>query len=222
ALQGLPERDRARVLKYRNVKDRHHSLVSVLMQRSLIQRTFQVTEEEYSILRTAENKPYLCLGPRDGEKGTWNYNVSHQGDFVCILSHPRLLVGVDIVEVKLRATWRAGVPAYIDLFKGNQFSAAEVQRMLQQSDPLTHFFINWSMKEAFIKAIGTGLYYELETIEFVIVYDSPRTGGEVRGTAQVWLNKVLQPKWSFAFCSLNETHIVSVATGPVDDAADSF
>lgn len=223
-LERLSIADKTRVSRYRIVADRNHSLVSVLLQRYLIRTTFGVDDSQYAILRTTENKPYLCLGQCGRDKGSWNYNVSHQGSFACIASHRTCLIGIDIVEVKLRPSWTKGVSAYIQMFQGGQFSKAEVRCMLLAADPLVHFFINWSMKEAFIKAVGTGLYYDLASVEFLISYDEEAKfdGGMVRGSSKVTLKDIHQPQWKLEFCSLDATHIVSIATGPVQEAAHSF
>lgn len=222
-IAGLADIDRQRVSRFRLEKDRLHSLVSILLQRRLIRSTFNVEDSQYSILRTSENKPYLCLGDRNGDRGSWNFNVSHHGHFVCICSHPTALIGVDIVEIKMRSSWTRGVPAYIGMFQGKQFSAREISNMLQQRDPLVHFFINWSMKESFIKAVGTGLYFDLVSVEFMISYDECYTGSElITGTAQLSINGVPRLDWELVFRSLDHAHIISVATGPLADAADSY
>lgn len=63
-----------------------------------------------TIRRTRENKPYpVLLDPTpgvpetpnagDGVLGTWNFNVSHHGDYVAIASHPYMLVSSRLVAV---------------------------------------------------------------------------------------------------------------------------
>ena len=213
----LSASERERVMKYRVSTDRKHALSSILLQKALIRRTFNVQDSQFSILRTKNNKPYVCLGPRNNEKGSWNYNVSHHGQFVSIASHSHALIGIDIVEVKLRGTWKKSIGEYVSMFK-DQFSAKELTSILKQKTPLVHFFINWSLKEAFIKAIGSGLYFNLVDIEFEITYDSKcLMSSEISGTAVVYHDNIIKSDWFFEFCSLDELHILSVATGPFED-----
>lgn len=73
------------------------------MQRCMVRSTLSVTDGEYEIRRTKESKPYVYTPTFDKHLGNWNYNVSHHGKYVCIASHPKLLVGVDIVDTTTRS-----------------------------------------------------------------------------------------------------------------------
>ena len=234
SFQKLTDTEQSKVGKFSNIHHKKHATASILLQRYLIRNTFNITDADYSILRTKENKPYLnMLKTIDGLSPAvvpplWNYNVSHHGNYACIASSSTQLIGVDIVELFVRKTWTQGAAMYISQFK-DQFSRIELSEMLKQpsdKEKYRYFFINWSLKEAFIKATGTGLYFDLKQIEFFIEISdcffkcSGHTG--CAGRATININGELDHSWNFEFKSLDDNHIVSIATGPISFTADSF
>ena len=97
--------DAAKITRYRFDKDRRLSLGSQLLQRAVIAWTFGVPYPTIAITRTEKGKPFykpsaeaLLRTPFPN----WNYNVSHHGDFVGIASEPVCLVGLDIMNAKVR------------------------------------------------------------------------------------------------------------------------
>jgi 4'-phosphopantetheinyl transferase len=102
--------------------------------------------------------------------GSWNYNVSHHGRYVCIASHPSLLVGVDLVDLKTRASYIQSSKEYFDMFVGvmHPRELNVIYHHSGENDQYNAFFINWSLKEAFVKAIGKGLGFNLQGIYIYI------------------------------------------------------
>lgn len=84
-------------------EDRRRALVSHLLQRRAAKA--MVGETSFSILRTnkvssafwttqvasvgVQNKPFIVS---DVDLGTWNFNVSHHGNFVCLIADSENLV----------------------------------------------------------------------------------------------------------------------------------
>ena len=87
-----------------------------------------------------------------------------------------------------------------------------------------HFYVIWSLKEAFIKAIGLGLGYNLGDINFSVRYsDAYRNGlNLLSGTAQAAIKGVQRPDWRFDIFSLDDNHVVSVALGPTPEVIQSY
>lgn len=82
------------------------------------------------------------------------------------------------------------------LIKNKRFPAADQQYV--------QFYRQWSMKEAYIKAIGIGLGYDLLRVEFL-------PGIIVRRDGQSLSN------WKIRISELDEKHIATVARGPPDE-----
>ena len=110
-----PERDAVR--RFRRFDDRKRAVVSRLMQRACIMRACETSSEgrwsaRGSILST-------CAGPRGpavsrratrvDARAEFNYNVSHEGDYVVLASETHAVVGVDVAapgRVRAVATGR--------------------------------------------------------------------------------------------------------------------
>jgi 4'-phosphopantetheinyl transferase len=218
-LDILPSETKAKVTKYRALKDQKLSLVSALIQRAMIRDTFNCSDEDYTIKRTSFNKPFATsesLSILD-----WNYNVSHHGSYVTILSDSTRPMGVDLVQRKVRKSWKHGADKYISQFT-SQLTASEIADCLQYStewEKYTHFFVIWSLKEAYIKAVGKGLYMDLLSVSFKVKFQSLSLE-EVSGAASAKINHRESPDWDFTFTSLDSEHVVSVARGPDDTAVE--
>jgi 4'-phosphopantetheinyl transferase len=204
--------EKLKVDRFKRDDDRKRSAMSLLLQHYAIEKEFECSRSEYKILRTREGKPYLSTTKT--WHGVWNYNVSHHGKYVALASSPTYAVGVDIVEIAIRKSWTKSVVEYIDMFSSH-FTPRERSWQTQgQSDHevLRRFFINWSLKEAYIKAIGLGLQVELGTLDFFI--SSPGAtgaGGGGEGSAALRIDNTPQPQWSFLFRHIDPSHIISVA-----------
>lgn len=59
------------------------------------------------------------------------------------------------------------------------------------------FYMHWALKEAYVKAIGTGLVTDLTQIEFrnVKLFDLDRSAGKRYTEAKLYLSGVEQPEW---------------------------
>ena len=176
--------------------------------------------------------------------GTWNYNLSHHGKYVGIASHPKYLVGCDIVDLSTRTRVVKSCASYLELFR-NQLSQYERDFILsQQSEQWRYnmFFIIWSLKEAYVKAIGQGLGFDCQSVYFKVQYrygddeesmteDEAAAGASGYGGFESELLKgsavaVIQGKeskdWRFRFQSIDISHIITVALGPLQAAIPSY
>lgn len=224
----VTDEERIKILKFRFDDDRKRALVSILLQKALVRHHLNTTlDDGFVIKRTTENKPYVVL-LKDGSTkpiGHWNYNLSHHGQFVGIASHPRLLVGADLVDISTRAPSIRSARAYIEMFERN-LDPKELSFILRQGNEdsiYLGFFIIWSLKESFIKAIGIGLGFELQNVCFTVKYDPlANDSGSIRGSATATICGVFRSDWKFDFFSLDNRHIMAVARGPIADALESY
>lgn len=253
-----------RIAEFRFEEDQKRSLLSLLLQHSCIRSYLNPKKAAliYEIARVVEGKPFLKVAsinytpssPRTDsiqhKLGTWNYNVSHHGHYVCIASHPHLLIGVDIVDLSTRSPKLASTAnEYINMFT-KVLHPREQQRLSQcasEEEKYTLFFIIWCLKESYIKAIGIGLGLDLKSMEFKIEYKidvrekklnnekmTDNDGSEKKdvhyeehsqqhcGTAIVYVDDEHCVDWFFEFFPLDSTHIMSVAVGPLNDASTSY
>jgi len=94
-------------------------------------------------------KPYLCCS---GKRLPINYNLSHSGEIVMVAFGQNIPIGVDVQEIKQIQEYQRLAEYY--------FSPEE-----RAADS---FFKYWTAKEAYVKAIGYGLYKDLASFSVKI------------------------------------------------------
>jgi 4'-phosphopantetheinyl transferase len=209
-LNILPSEVKAKVTKFRALKDQKLSLISALIQRAMVRNTFACSNEDFVIKRTALNKPFVS-----SEKFPtlqWNYNVSHHGSFVTILSDFNCPIGIDLVQRSVRKSWKKSSSKYITQFS-SQLTDSEQTACLKHPEEwmqYSHFFVIWSLKEAYIKAVGKGLYMDLLSVSFDVKF-SDLAVNNVAGSAVVKIEGCERSDWEFTFSSLDSEHVVTVA-----------
>jgi 4'-phosphopantetheinyl transferase len=217
-----------KVTKFRLTNDQKLALGSIILQHHTICHKFGCDKSQYEIARTAHGKPFLVS--KYFNVRSWNYNVSHHGDYVGIVESQNGNIGLDIATLVPRKTWDGSSVEYINLFTA-QFTLKELkwqQSAGTEKERYRRFFVNWSLKEAFIKAIGKGLQMDLLNIEFTIqINDLENETFEgdaslfVSGEeAQELISEAGQ--WDFRFCSLDEHHVAAIAKAPSITTASSL
>ncbi len=114
-------------------------------------------DEDTPLARGRKGKPFLA------ERPDIHFNLSHsKGIAACIVSEHEC--GIDCEEV------REYRPAVVK----RAFSESE-RIMIEEAPPEERdllFFRLWTLKESYVKAIGTGISYPLNTLEFSFEGDS--------------------------------------------------
>jgi 4'-phosphopantetheinyl transferase len=127
----VPEHERAEVLKFRYFDDKKRALLSRLMQRTACARVANVHQSDVVLSRTKGKKPFfawreMAVGAGCDQKDTqnpkhqprqflpnapnFNFNVSHEGDFVVLVSEPVAIVGVDVGAARQARRLAGGAP----------------------------------------------------------------------------------------------------------------
>ena len=147
-MQQVPLVVQEKLLRFKKWQDAQRGLLGSL----LLSKGLQVIgADDYSlrdIKYTNYKKPYFDEILR--------FNISHSGAYVvCVLSKTNKL-GVDIELIK-----------QIDLQDvQSQFAPREWMDIQQAQNPLHAFYTYWTQKEAFLKAIGLGLSFSPDKINF--------------------------------------------------------
>jgi 4'-phosphopantetheinyl transferase len=100
-----------------------------------------------------DNLKYTDL-KRPYAEGFIDFNISHSGAYTICAIAENGKVGVDIEEIK-----SIPVSDFID-----QFSEKELNTISTSDNILHSFYTLWTQKEAFLKAIGTGLFIPLNKV----------------------------------------------------------
>jgi 4'-phosphopantetheinyl transferase len=154
SVRAVAQEERGRVAKFVHLDDRKRSLVSLLLQRWACEQALGVPFRSAELHRTKGGKPFLTArllaaqawpvtdgnsnrlvhqaegAPRPGAAANWNFNVSHEGDFVVLASEPLCVCGVDVAApAQLRR--KGAEPPPMRQFVTN-FSRQLTSRELQQ------------------------------------------------------------------------------------------
>ncbi len=114
-----------------------------------------------------------------GDYGDLRFNATQSGETSLIGFSRRTRLGIDVETVDTRVDVRSIVEHYFALGESQRFRehAAEGRYDL--------FFRMWTLKEAYVKAIGKGLYHPLSSFE-VPISSERSTSVEGHGEAEGW------------------------------------
>lgn len=145
-----------RANKYRFEKDRAVYITAKFLLRSLLGHYLKINPKEIVFEYSEFGKPsYLYNEELD-------FNVSHSSNRIIIGFAKKQIIGVDIEKIK-----EDFEP--LDLAK-NFFSEEEIKTLESESDVYRAFYRCWTRKESFIKAVGEGLSYPLNS--FAVTMDN--------------------------------------------------
>ncbi|CAA2973702.1 L-aminoadipate-semialdehyde dehydrogenase-phosphopantetheinyl transferase-like isoform X1 [Olea europaea subsp. europaea] len=213
AMSFLPNHEYSSITRFVELEDQKRALVSRLLQYALVHQVLGIPFDEIIIRRTPEGKPYLVCDNMKLAFPNFNFNASHHGDYVAIASEPICLVGLDIVSHSVPKNETAY--EFVQNFS-SYFSSSEWNHIMHagSSDEMLHIFYRyWCLKEAFVKAMGTGVGYKLDDVEFHHM-NWNNIFVEVAG-------KELKD-WKFWLLDLGRNHSVCIARGQPRAATTSY
>ncbi len=159
-------------------RHRHAYRFAHTMLRDVLSRYVGRHPSEIEFRRNRYGKPYLATCDNEDVR----FNMSHSGGVVVIGLALRRRIGIDVELIRPVRD--------LDAVTDDHFTAAERALMEGRSQPdqLRAFFTCWTRKEAYIKAIGTGLSMPLNTFDTSIPGDAPG-----RGVGACWLSDLTVP-----------------------------
>lgn len=156
----LDETERDRAMKFRFLKDRLCFIIARGVLRNLLATYIYVSPEDITFSYGYNGKPYI------DHKSDIQFNVSHSGDTIILGFVQKYDIGIDVEHTKR--------PVEVEKVARCFFSNEEISSLLSL-DPTYHtqaFYNCWTRKEAFIKALGSGLAFPLD--QFVVSLDSTK------------------------------------------------
>lgn len=147
-LELIEEEDRKQILRYQFWQDRQRSLLGHLLSRYAIIQEYALTNKEIQIRRHAYGKPYIK------DYSQIHYNISHSGEWV-VVAIGKSPIGIDVEN--RREDW--------DLIGERVFSESE---KYWSQNSYKRKAILWTIKEAYVKYLGTGLSKSLNSFSIYI------------------------------------------------------
>ena len=193
ALLDAGERDRA--ARFRSDEHAHQFLVTRALQRSVLScYAPEIAPADWRFVAGERGKPELA--PECAGSGL-RFNVSHSALLVAMVVTRAGRVGVDVECLNARAAPLALATRYFTSSEARQLAA------LPATEQQRHFYRLWTLKEAWLKATGTGVADGLAGISF---------GFDAAGH----VDKVTMPvddisRWQFWQGQPSEQHLMSIA-----------
>ncbi len=139
-LKQLPLAMRARIERYHQESDQKLGVLGKMLLFS------QLEHYKLSEILSLSNIRFNEFG-RPSFDHPFDFNISHSGKMVVCAAGTEGRIGTDLEEVK--------DINFDDFYQ--QFSSSEWTAIKQDKNPTSRFFEFWTRKEAFVKAIGTGI-----------------------------------------------------------------
>jgi len=232
-LSLIPEKnEREAVTKFVFFEDQKRALLSrLLCRRACCDVLGLPSFKALEIRRTRGQKPFLLQPrPQQEDLANWNFNVSHEGDWVVLASEPLCICGVDVAAPARTDPSKASIDVkrdFGDYLTSKEWEAVEkaaagdVAAAVEGPPGYAAFQRYWSSKEALVKARGDGLGFDLHRASFD--FDEPRSDDcQLSGLAiaSVLVDGTLARHWRFFQHQLDDGHCVTVARGPTFDVVD--
>ncbi|KAJ8410816.1 hypothetical protein AAFF_G00187730 [Aldrovandia affinis] len=212
AARCVQAEERERIGQFVFAKDAKSAMAGRLLMRKLISERVGIPWDQIHLERTAKGKPFLADPPCSSAGHRWSFNVSHQGGFAVLAAEQGRQVGVDVMKTTMPGS--STISEFFRIMR-RQFTDHEWMT-IRASGPewtqLDMFHRHWALKESFIKAIGTGLGFDLQRVEFHILPAQMQEGQVYRGT-RMHLDSEEEEDWVFEECLLDAQHHVAVAMG---------
>jgi 4'-phosphopantetheinyl transferase len=196
-LQTLDCGERERAARFRTEADRRDFIAAHALLRAMLTYYFDAPPLSWRFLVDANGKPWVDpqVGPHEIQ-----FNISHTRGLAAAALASRGAIGVDVEEIDDAKADLAIAEAY--------FARSEVE-ILQQAPPSERtrcFFRLWTLKEAYIKAIGKGLSAPLNS--FAFVFEPIRIAFLSGGSEDA--------NWRFAVLPASNRHVLSIASDWLD------
>lgn len=164
-LSCVSEERRSQAARFIHQADAYRSVLGEVLTRVTLSDQTGLRAEELSFSRNTYGKPCLTQYPER------QFNVSHSGDWVALISDGTEEVGVDVEKI-----------APIDLQIAERFFSSQ-ENMYLAAQPaenqLDTFYRLWTLKESYIKAIGMGLSMPLNAFAILPSKQQQGLNGEL-------------------------------------------
>ncbi len=185
----LSKQEKNKAKKFKNAEDLNLYVSGKYLTRKIISEIFKVGANDIVFKPDNFNRPKLIY-PK-GKK--FDFNLSHSGNVVALAVSDNK-VGIDIEKIE-----------NIDLkISKDYFHNKEIEFVYsQKGKELENFYKIWTLKEAFVKAIGKGLSFPLKSFHFEIKGDNVKIHPKSKWKGWNLKSYGIFPGYKMAICSKN-------------------
>jgi 4'-phosphopantetheinyl transferase len=163
-LKQLDSAERDKASRFVFERDRFRFIVGRARLRQALSALLNVRPEAVELVYGERGKPALAPPFADSNL---RFNVSHSDDVAVYAFSLGREVGVDLEAVRPLPDLDQIADRFFSQKEKNAYFA------LDPSDKLVGFFNCWTRKEAFIKALGDGLYFPLDSFDVSLAPNEP-------------------------------------------------
>jgi 4'-phosphopantetheinyl transferase len=165
-------------------------LVSRAMMRTLLGAAISCPPTALTVTADAQGKPFI-----DRSTTHWQFTLSHSRGLITLALAYDTAIGID-VECYHRNTETLQLARHF-------FHSQEIQQLeaLPADEQRQHFFKLWTLKEAYVKAIGCGLSHALDSVGFTFHQPDSKLAMHPppQSTVNCWL---AQPESGYTLASI--------------------
>jgi len=196
----LSVEESAKYKRFHFEKDRHSYLISHALVRKVLSSYCNVKPDEWAFTNNQHGKPDISP---EIKCPALKFNLSHtDGMSVCVVSLESDC-GIDVENTQRKSRTFA--------VADRMFSPAEVATMRSGNDSEVQrkFFEFWTLREAYVKAIGTGLGGSSKEFYFSVAeQDDSRREAYIHFSPS---NKDKSSAWQFLLLKLSGQHVAAIS-----------
>lgn len=151
-LSRISEPRRLNAIKKKRISDQIQAIITELLVKYILQEIYKINTTELKFFKGKYGKPFVNLPIQ--------FNISHSGNIIIAAFSETSEIGIDIEQVK-----QIPIEIFKPIFLKEEYKYIQNQPEKQR---LNIFYKFWTLKESYIKYLGTGLYRDMNTFGFTL------------------------------------------------------
>ena len=185
-------------------RDRHRHLVTWALARTMLSSYADISPKAWEFGNNQYGRPHIS-GPVSAPN--LRFNLSHTRNLIACIVAPEFDVGIDVEDCRRNISGPAIARRY--------FSAREVAAFerLTKNEQAAAFFEYWTLKEAYVKAVGRGISLGLARFSFELDDRSLRVDDPARRPPRISFDGLNDDPatWQFAQYKPTPHHAMAIA-----------
>ena len=185
-------------------RDRHRHLVAWALARTMLSSYSDISPKTWKFRNNRHGRPEIS-GPSSTPR--LRFNLSHTKGLIACIVAPELDVGIDVEDCRRNISGSTIARRY--------FSAREVAAFerLTKNEQAAAFFEYWTLKEAYVKAVGRGISLGLARFSFELDERGLRVDDPKRRPARISFDGLNDDPaaWQFAQYKPTPHHAMAIA-----------
>jgi 4'-phosphopantetheinyl transferase len=183
-LGALDTEERMQAGQFHFAEDRSTYIVAHVLKRATLQSVYPLPAADWLFERSPHGKPFIS---QNQAASRLSFNLSHTRGFVAVAVAHGIMVGIDVERIQIG---KLDQELADRLFASTEADATRALPQPAQTDAL---YAYWTLKEAFIKAVGLGLSLPLDAFAFTLEPLSICFDESIREDANKWRFYSSQP-----------------------------